>query len=183
VSLIAKIASFRPNKALAVELMIGLLSASTLTAWNAVESPAAAAELTRSITVAAEPAAVWSLIGPFCAIKDWHPVVGSCSEDGLAPPVRTLVTKDGKVTFVEMQVARDDARHTYSYDFVSSPFPVTRYVGTITVLPHGYGTSTIVWHGVYTPLPGKDAEAAAAFAGVYEPGLAAIKARFEKRTN
>jgi hypothetical protein len=158
--------------------MIGLLSAGTLTVWNAAESPAVAAELTRTIDVAADPATVWSLIGPFCAIKDWHPVVGSCTEDGLAPPVRTLVTKDGKATFVEMQVARDDARYTYSYDFVSSPFPVSRYVGTISVVAHGYGTSTIVWHGVYTPLPGKDAEAEAAFASVYEPGLAAIKARF-----
>jgi hypothetical protein len=180
---ILKFAFDRPRKALAIELMVGLLSATTLTLWNAADSPAAAAELTRSITVAAEPAAVWSMIGPFCAIKDWHPVVGSCTEDGQSPPVRTLVTKDGKVTFVEMQVARDDARFTYSYDFVSSPFPVTRYVGTISVVPHGYGTATVVWHGVYTPLPGKEREATAAFASVYEPGLAAIKARFERAAN
>jgi hypothetical protein len=102
-------------------------------------SPASAAELIRSADVAATPAMVWSTIGPFCAIKDWHPLVGTCTDDGKVPPTRTLVTKDGKVTFVETQVARNDVEHTYSYNFVSSPFPVTQYVGTIKVAAKGNG--------------------------------------------
>jgi hypothetical protein len=168
----------KTKKSVILEVMIGVLCAGSIAALNSVDSPAAAAELTRSIDVAAKPADIWSMIGSFCAIKDWHPAIGTCTEDGGAPPVRTLVTKDGKVTFVEMQVARDDAQHTYSYEFVSSPFPVSRYVGTISVMAHGASMSTVVWHGVYTPLPGKEAEASDAFASVYEPGLAAIKAKF-----
>jgi len=168
----------RSSKSVILEIMIGMLCACSITALNAADAPASAAELTRSIDVAAKPAAVWSMIGSFCAIKDWHPAVGTCTLDSGAPPVRTLVTKDGKATFVEMQVARDDALHTYSYDFVSSPFPVSRYVGTISVVANGRGTSTVVWRGVYTPLPGKESDANAAFASIYEPGLAAIKAKF-----
>ena len=152
----------------------------SLAVMSAIAAPASAGELTRSTDVAATPSIVWSAIGPLCAIKDWHPAVGTCTEDGKVPPTRTLITKDGKVTFVEMQVARSDAERTYSYNFVSSPFPVTQYVGTISVAAKGQRMSTITWHGVYTPLPGKEAEANAAFASIYEPGLAALKAKFAK---
>ena len=141
-------------------------------------SDAAAASLSRSVEVDAPASAVWSIIGPFCAIKDWHPVVSSCSEDGGSPPTRTLVTKDGKATFVEPEVARNDEEHFYSYSFRASPFPVTHYMGTIWVVSEGAHRSTVLWTGTYTPLPGKEKDANDAFAGVYESGLAALKARF-----
>lgn len=143
-------------------------------------SPARAAELTRTTEVNASADTVWSAIGGFCAIKDWHPVVGSCVDDGKTPPTRTLVTKDGSVTFVEMQTARDDAAHSYSYNFVESPFPVTAYIGTISVSAKDDAHATITWHGVYAPGAGKEADADAAFASVYEPGLAALKEKFAK---
>lgn len=143
-------------------------------------SPARAAELTRTADVDASVDTVWSVIGGFCAIKDWHPVVGSCVEDGKTPPTRTLVTKDGKVTFVEMQTARDEAAHSYSYNFIQSPFPVTAYIGTISVSAKDETHSTITWHGEYAPVAGKEADADAAFASVYEPGLAALKEKFAK---
>lgn len=43
-----------------------------------------------------EPAAVWTLVGRFCAIKDWHPAVANCEtskEDDVT--FRTLTLKDG----------------------------------------------------------------------------------------
>jgi hypothetical protein len=90
-------------------------------------SPAFAATLSRSVDVSGTLSAVWSMIGPFCAIKDWLPPVGTCTENGASPPERTLVTRDGKATFVETQTARSDAEHSYSYTFKSSPLPVTGY--------------------------------------------------------
>ena len=84
---------------------------------------ASAATLSRSMEVNGAPATVWSAIGAFCAIKDWLPPVGMCIEDGKTPPTRTLVTKDGKASFVEKQTARNDREHSYSYTFVSSPLP------------------------------------------------------------
>ena len=60
-------------------------------------SPAYAATLSRSVDVSGTPSAVWSMIGPFCAIKDWLPPVGTCTEkEGSPPEHETLVTKDGK---------------------------------------------------------------------------------------
>jgi len=139
---------------------------------------ASGATLTRSVTVRGEASAIWSLIGPYCAIKDWHPVVGACTVDGRTPPTRTIVTKDGKATFVERQTARSDSKRLYSYTFVSSPVPVTRYVATLSVTPSGAGRSTIVWRGVYVPDPGHEAEASEALSGIYESGLSALEARF-----
>ena len=143
-------------------------------------SAASAANLSRSIEVNGTPAAVWSAIGAFCAIKDWLPPVGMCIEDGKTPPTRTLVTKDGKASFVEKQTARSDAEHSYSYTFLSSPLPVTNYTSTIKVTAKGEGVSVMTWTGSYTPDSGKEKDASEALNGVYEAGLAGIKAKFAK---
>ena len=141
---------------------------------------ATAADLSRSIEVSAAPATVWSAIGAFCAIKDWLPPVGICIEDGKTPSTRTLVTKDGKAAFVEKQTARSDAEHSYSYTFLSSPLPVTNYTSTIKVAAKGEGVSVVTWTGSYTPDSGKEKDASEALNGVYEAGLAGIKARLTK---
>ena len=142
--------------------------------------PASAATLTRSIEVNGAPSAVWSVIGAFCAIKDWLPPVGMCIEDGKSPPTRTLVTRDGKASFVETQIARDEKGYSYSYAFVSSPLPVTNYKSTIKVTARGDGVSVVTWTGAYTPDAGKEKDAMDALNGVYESGLAAIQAKFRK---
>ncbi len=90
---------------------------------GAAASPAFAASLTRSVDLDAGPDEVWSVIGSFCAIADWHPAVGSCTLDGRSPPTRTLVTRDGRSTFVELEVARNDEARLYSYAFIGRPFP------------------------------------------------------------
>jgi hypothetical protein len=142
--------------------------------------PVFAANLTRSVEINATPAAVWSVIGSFCDIKDWLPPVGTCIEDGKSPPTRTLVTKDGKSSFVETQTARNEIEYSYSYAFVSSPLPVTNYKSTIKVTGKGDGVCVVTWTGTYTPDSGKEKDAFDALSGVYEAGLAGIQARFKK---
>ncbi|KRQ10384.1 polyketide cyclase [Bradyrhizobium manausense] len=141
---------------------------------------AAAATISRSVDVKAPARDVWSLIGPFCAIKDWLPPVGQCIEDGKAPSTRILVTKDGKAAFVETQVARNEAEYSYSYKFLTSPLPVSNYTATIKVTAKANGASTITWNGSYTPAPRQEKAASEALLGVYEAGLAEIQARFGK---
>ncbi len=143
-------------------------------------SPAFAATLSRSVDVSGTLSAVWSMIGPFCAIKNWLPPVGTCTENGSSPLERTLVTRDGKATFVETQTARSDAEHSYSYTFKSSPLPVTGYASTIKVVPKSDGVSTVIWSSTYVPDPGKEQAAREALTGIYEAGLATIKAKFAK---
>jgi Polyketide cyclase / dehydrase and lipid transport len=141
-------------------------------------SDAPAASLSRSAVVNAPADQVWTQIGPFCAIKNWHPAIASCRIAGGHRPVRTLITKDGTTVFVEPQIARNEAERFYSYSFQSSPFPVTHYMGTIWVVPNDSGTSTVLWTGTFTSLPGREKEAEADFAAVYDAGLAALKAKF-----
>ncbi|WP_234685786.1 SRPBCC family protein [Bradyrhizobium monzae] len=142
--------------------------------------PALAATISRSADVKASASAVWALIGPFCAIKNWLPPVGECIEDGKAPPTRILVTKDGKAAFVERQTARNDAERSYSYAFLASPLPVTNYASTIKVTANADGTSTVTWSGSYTPDQGKETAATEALNGVYDAGLSEIKTRLAK---
>ncbi|NOJ42091.1 SRPBCC family protein [Bradyrhizobium australiense] len=147
---------------------------------GAAITPVVAATITRSADVKASASTVWSLIGPFCAIKNWLPPVGECIEDGKAPPTRVLVTKDRKAAFVEMQTSRNENEHSYSYSFLSSPLPVSNYKATIKVTAKNDGSSTITWIGSYTPDEGNEKTASDALIGVYEAGLAEIKARLAK---
>ncbi|MBW8815399.1 MAG: SRPBCC family protein [Caulobacterales bacterium] len=159
-------------------LASGAAACCALIMFAAAAAPAEAASLRRSVDVDASPETVWSAIGPFCAIAAWHPAIGSCAEDARGPVVRTLVTKDGKATFVEIQTARSQAERSYSYTFKSAPIPVTGYASTLRVLAKADGTSTVTWSGAYTPDAGQAKAADEALAGIYESGLAAIKARF-----
>jgi hypothetical protein len=168
------------KKSMIPKLTDVVLSAFALSLLSTAASPASAASLSRSVDVEGTPAAVWSIIGPFCAIKDWLPPVGTCTVDGKVPPTRTLVTKDGKATFVELQTARSDTKHFYTYAFQSSPLPVTHYTSTIRVAAKGKGISTVTWLGTYVPEDGKEKDASDALIGIYEAGLDAIKAKLAK---
>ena len=151
-----------------------------LVAMLATAAPVSAATLSQSVTVDASPAAVWSVIGGFCAIKDWHPAIGACSEAGSAPPTRTLVTGDGKATFVEVLTGRSDREHWYSYAFTSSPLPVTQYQSRLAVTESGRGGSKITWSGSYVADAGKESAASTALHGIYEAGLNGIKSKLDK---
>ena len=142
-------------------------------------SSVSAATLSRSADVNGTVSAVWSLIGPFCAIKDWLPPVGTCTEKTGPAPERTLVTKDGKATFVEAQTARSEADHSYSYTFKSSPVPVTDYVSTIKVVAKSDGVSTVTWSSTFVPNAGKEKDALEALTGIYDAGLTMIKSKFK----
>lgn len=147
----------------------------------AYSGSAAAATVSHSVVVQGEAAAIWDLIGPFCAIKNWLPPVGTCSEDGATPPTRTLVTKDGTATFVERQTSRRDDEHFYSYTFLSSPLPVTHYTSTIRVTSLGHGRSSVSWRGTYKPATGKKVVAKKALDGIYAAGLESIRSQAQQR--
>jgi uncharacterized protein YndB with AHSA1/START domain len=142
-------------------------------------SSVSAATLSRSADVNGTVSAVWSLIGPFCAIKDWLPPVGTCTEKTGPAPERTLVTKDGKATFVEAQTARSEADHSYSYTFKSSPLPVTEYISTIKVVAKSDKVSTVTWSSTFVPNAGKEKDALEALTGIYDAGLTMIKSKFK----
>jgi hypothetical protein len=115
--------------------------------------------------------AVWSKIGDFCGISNWHPAVEKCelSADG---KTRTLSLKGGG-TIVEALVKMDAAGHSYTYSIVSSPLPVANYTSTIGVAADGAGSMT-TWVGKYDAKGASDAEAKKVIDGIYDSGLKAL---------
>jgi hypothetical protein len=148
-----------------------LLLATSLTAL-----PAHALEVRQSVEVAAPPERVWQAISGFCAIADWHPVVGQCAQSeqgGVA--MRRLTTVDGGV-LVEKRVQYSDEGMSYTYEIVDSPLPVRDYVSTLAVMDSA-GGSMITWSGEFAARDAPDQQAIAVVSGIYQAGLAALKDR------
>lgn len=157
----------------AVVRLIGFLAALT-----AQTGPGFALEVSRSVEIQTSPAAVWALVGDFCAIKKWHPMVVSCTlsnddSEGRAVATRSLVAAGNLGTIVEVETSRDEKTMTYSYAYVRGPLPVKAYNATIAVHPNGSG-STVVWTATFDAAGMTDAEAKADIEGVYDKGLAGI---------
>lgn len=144
-----------------VMLLTGAVVASSAIAAHA-------ASIDKSVDVDAPASKVWSMIGPFCSIKNWHPAIGQCTESG---GVRHLTTKDGKAQFIEKQTASDSKTMMYSYVIEESPLPIKDYKSTLQVTPEGNDKSKVTWSATYTPDPGKEAAADQALTGIYEGGL------------
>ena len=144
-----------------------------------VAGPAYALEVTRSRDIPAPAAAVWALVGDFCAIQFWHPQVERCilsandDDDGIRAQIRGLVVKGGLGTIVEVETARDEAAMSYSYGFIQGPLPVSAYNATLAVRPNGSG-STVIWTATFDAKGMSDAEAVADITGVFDSGLAGI---------
>lgn len=157
---------------------LATLAACAITPLVAAGRPAAADMLSRSVQVDGTPDAVWRVIGPFCAVSDWHPAIGSCVLGSRAPLTRTLVTKDGTATFVETQTANSGTDHRYSYSILASPLPVSGYAATLQVTMREGNLSTVTWSSSYTTAKGQEDAARDALVGIYETGLEAIRVRF-----
>ncbi len=134
---------------------------------------AMAAEISKQLDVAVAPDKAWAAVGEFCGIGDWHPAVATCelSSQG-KDKIRTLSLKGGG-TIVEKLVKWEPRKHSYTYAIISSPLPVSDYVSTISVSPHGDSGSRLVWKGKFSPV-GDEAKAKEVIAGIYTDGLAGI---------
>lgn len=142
-------------------------------AASVVAGPVLAAEVSKQLDVAVAPDKAWAAVGEFCGIGDWHPAVATCelSSQG-KDKLRTLTLKGGG-TIVEKLVKWEGRKHSYTYAIVSSPLPVSDYISTVSVSPHGDGGSRLVWKGKFNPV-GDEAKAKDVVAGIYTDGLAGI---------
>lgn len=135
--------------------------------------PGYALDVVKSLDVAVAPAKVWSTVGDFCGIGNWHPAIERCvlsTKDGKS--LRTLSLKGGG-TIVESQVSRDDKGMDYTYTILEGPLPVSDYTSTLAVAPSGSG-SKLTWKGSFKAKGAPDTVAVDAISGIYESGLKAI---------
>ncbi|GJE44226.1 SRPBCC family protein [Methylobacterium soli] len=138
-----------------------------------------ALEVIRGLDIPAPPAAVWAIMGDFCAIEHWHPQVKRCflsedDEDGAAAlPVRRLFTTERESIIVEVETDRDEVSMSYSSRLLGGPVPVKNYSSTIAVTSNGAG-ALVTWRATFDADAVSDAEAVTFIAGSYERGLAGI---------
>jgi carbon monoxide dehydrogenase subunit G len=136
------------------------------------------------ITIAAPPAAVWSRIKNFDALKDWHPAIAESPADkgNAEGSVRRVKLKNGG-ELLETLESHDDAKMKYSYRAKDGgALPVSNYTSSITVTGEG-NQSVVEWRGAFyrgypnnDPPPEQNDEAAVkAVTGVYTSGLANLK--------
>jgi polyketide cyclase/dehydrase/lipid transport protein len=143
----------------------------------AVAGAAQAAEIksSDSKTTSQSVDAVWTKIGDFCGIANWHPAIAKCDLSA-DKKERTLMLKGGG-TIVEDLVRWSDKTHSYTYKIVSSPLPVENYESTLRVSAAKSGSGSVIsWHGHYKAKGASDAEAKKVIDGVYESGLTALAA-------
>ena len=131
-------------------------------------------QISRSIELSAPSEAIWSVIGDFCDIDDWHPNVTACAlkvSDGAL--VRVVTTKEGKET-VHQRIAKE-AGISYTYKSALSPLPVENFVATLSIEP--FERPLIVWSARFSS---EDPATEQVIVDEIETGLSAIEEHFNK---
>ena len=119
---------------------------------------------------------VWSMIGKFNALPDWHPSVEK-SELTEAGQTRKLSLVGGGTITEKLETIDDNAR-TYSYSITDSPIPVANYTATIKVSGSGEN-STVEWSSEFDPASGTTPEdAMKAVQGIYQAGFDNLRKMF-----
>lgn len=127
----------------------------------------------RTATLSASADNVWAMIGDFCDLDDWHPVVARCDLSAKGGTVlRTLTTGDG-ATLVEALTGTGEM--SYTYRILQSPLPVENYTSTLMVESDGDG-SKVTWRSDFNATAENSAEV---MAGIYDAGLNALAEKLE----
>jgi hypothetical protein len=129
-----------------------------------------------------EKKALWTKFGSWCAIKDWHPAIGSCEESKEGDTqFRTLTLKDGGAKIKEKLLEAKDG--LYRYEIIESPLPVKNYQAQFALTPDDDDEDEInfAWSAVYDPADGKTAdEARKVISDIFKAGMDNIKTMTEK---
>lgn len=124
-------------------------------------------QLTETITLPCSPTAAWAVVGDVGAVADWVPAIRSSTMEG---PVRVTTTVGGDEAR-ERIVDHDDPARTYSYEYLSGPIPLQRYVSRIRVQEDPQGC-LVVWTADFTgESPEVEEQLAAAVRGIYRDSL------------
>lgn len=127
-------------------------------------------DVSESVTVNASVEETWGLVGRPESLADWHPAIASSTVEG---GIRHLTLGDGGE--VEERIT-GEAAHSYTYEILSSPLPVSDYSSKISAEPAGDG-ATLTWSCSFTPEGISEDEARQLLSGLYRSGLDAAAQR------
>ena len=150
-----------------------------LVALFAFSAAAEAIEVKKRREAPGTPAAVWEVVGGFCAIKNWHPAVAECEEITEGDDVFRILTLQDGGKIKERLTDKGDT--SYSYEIVESPLPVKNYEAAFSVTPDDDDLDevNVVWAATYDAADGKDdKEARNTIDGIFKDGIESIKAKY-----
>ena len=107
---------------------------------------------------------VWSVVGNFNGLPDWHPWVIASVLEPLPGGVGRRVTIDGgaggRRELQERIVSHDYSERSYSYAIIGGPTPRREYVGQLRVSPRDAERCVVQFSARYLAAPGvTDAQA------------------------
>jgi hypothetical protein len=145
-----------------------------LVALFAFSAAAEAIEVKKRREAPGTPAAVWEVVGGFCAIKNWHPAVAECEEITEGDDVFRILTLQDGGKIKERLTDKGDT--SYSYEIVESPLPVKNYKATLKVGEDDEENRVeIMWKSEFDANGASDDEAKQVIVGIFEDGVKGIK--------
>jgi len=161
------------NNRRATGLGHALLSLALLFGWGQASADAGQLQVSESVTLNASSAAVWSIVGDFSGLYRWHPAVVNSTLNGdrsKAGSIRVLTLGNG-ANIVERQQSHNDAQHSYGYQILYSPLPISGYESQIMVTDMGAKRCEVTWSSSFNAVGVPDAKAEGIIRGIYKGGL------------
>lgn len=99
--------------------------------------------VTKSISVASEKA--WQAIASIGGLDRWFPIISDCRVEGAGVgAIRILTLTDG-AEMRDRVLEIDPAAKCFRYERTHSPFPVSKYLGTVEVKDKTGSASELSW--------------------------------------
>ena len=158
--------------------------------WAVLADPPKPLHVVQTIVIKAPLEKVWGAAKDFDGLAKWHPALasdeitkGTNNQPGAE---RKLTIKDGP-SLTEQLMAFSDAKHSFKYKILESPFPVAHYSSTLSMKAGKGDTTVVTWSGHFTrknqsdnpPEAENDAAAVKLITGIYHDGLANLKKQNE----
>ncbi len=110
--------------------------------------------LIEEIEINATPDKIWSVIGDFCSIKDWHPTITDCTADkGNEPDSLRVITLEGGEQIREILAKHKPDKFMIQHYMKDGQelkaYPITTHSLTITISDNSKGGSTVKWKGAF----------------------------------
>lgn len=123
---------------------------------------------------AAEPAAVWAIVGNFCGA--WHPVIAEirAERDEHGALIRAFTTKGEETLYREQLTYRSDTDRVLAYTHLEGIVGVERYDARLQVFAGETGGSRIEWSARLSAPAERASAIAAGTRAIFEMGLAAL---------
>jgi hypothetical protein len=132
--------------------------------------------MTSNYPVSAET--IWSMIGQFNSLPEWHPAVTKCDIETKGDTTfRRLHLMGGGTILEKLEKSKEDGQ-SYTYSIVESPLPIANYTATIRVRDTEGGGSTIEWSSEFEPKGAPEPDAVKAIEGIYQAGFENLRKMF-----